>query len=99
MFLVALLVPVVVLVNIVVADPSVHVVRDPPISLRIAREIGAMGTTELVARAQRRARNLVREDCTFPCEGTHDVGVSTNNSFYVMANVGVGCPPTYCGSY
>jgi hypothetical protein len=95
MFLVASLVPFVVLVNIVVANPTV--VHDSPISLRIARQISAMGATELVARDQTRARNFVRESCT-SCEGTLDVGVTNHYGFYV-ASVGVGEPPTYCGSY
>jgi len=96
MFLVASLVPFVVLVNVVVANPTV--VRDSPISLRIAKQIGAIGATELLARDQSRARNFVRENCTFPSEGTPDVGIIHNNSFYV-ASVGFGTPPTYCGSY
>ncbi len=96
MFLVASLVPFVVLVNVVVANPTV--VRDSPISLRMARQIGGIGAAELLARDQSRARNFVRESCTFPSEGTLDVGVTNNNTKYV-ASVGVGTPPTYCGSY
>ena len=90
MFLVASLVSFVVLVNIVVADPTPTVVRDSPISLRIARQISAMGATELVARAQRRALNIER--------GTSHVRITNNDTFYT-ASVGVGTPPTHCRSY
>ena len=95
MFLVASLVPFVVLVNIVVANPNV--VRDSPISLRIAKKIGAMGGTELVARDRRRAQCFVTEGCTFPLGGTLDVDVTNNITGYVVS-MGVGDPATYCGS-
>jgi cathepsin E len=95
MFLVASLVPFVVLANIVVANPTV--VRDSPISLQIARQISNLGAIELVKSDQHRARRFVGESRTFP-KGTLNVSVTNNISYYV-ANVGVGIPPTYCVSY
>ena len=96
MFLVASLVPFVVLINIVVAN--LNVVRDSPVSLSIAKKICAMGGTELVSRDRERAQCFVTEGCTFPPRGTLDVGATNNMSGYV-ASVGVGIPATYCGSY
>ena len=99
MFLVASLVPFVVLANIVVGlVANSTVVRKPPISLHIARKIGKMGGTELVATDRRRAQCFVTEGCTFHPGGTLDVGVINNNTLYV-ASVGVGLPATNCGSY
>jgi hypothetical protein len=99
MFLIASLVPFVVLANIVVANPTVVRDSSSPITLQVTRKVGTLGATELVKRDQRRARTLMGEGRTFPrgTPGADDSVVNLASNY--VAVIGVGDPPNYCASY
>ena len=96
MLLTALLASLVMLAKVVLAGPIT--VRDFPISLPLVRYLNASGTAgDLVRRDRERARKFLKQSIALTSELTSSVDVTNFGNFYA-SSVGVGIPPTSCGS-
>jgi cathepsin E len=94
MLLVAAFIPFIVLATRVAAYPNA--IPSSPISLRITKQINAAGIFHPSQRDQKRWINLVKGGQQSIPEIT-DVPLNDFAVFY-SADIGVGDPPTFCGS-
>jgi cathepsin E len=79
------------------------VVRDAPVSLSLTRRLNITNSLDLIRRDRARMKHLValgkaEKSGASTQETTASITV-TNGAIDYVASVGVGSPPTYCGSH